>query len=167
MKRIPIVVAAFLVASTAPALAAMSDQEFVTAASVSGQYEFESGLFASTSIPDGRVKAVATQLAKDHADVIAGLNVVARLEKLPVPYMMDETHDAMLRKLQTTQFENSSADAQRLFVIQQKQVNDRTVAMYEQYAKEGTNVRLRDFAQASLPTLKANQKAVNALAGSR
>lgn len=167
MKRLPIVVAALLAASTAPALAAMSDQEFVTAASIGNQYEFAAGEFASTAAPDPRVKAFAKQIAADHADIDAELNVVARLEKLPVPYMMDETHDAMVRKLQSAQLESSAAESQRMFVTQQKEAHDKTVAMYEQYAREGTNIRLKDYALASLPTLRAHQKTINALAAMR
>ncbi len=167
MKRLPIVVAALLATSTAPALAAMSDQEFVTAASIGNQYEFAAGEFASTAAPDPRVKAFASTIAAEHADIDAELNVVARLEKLPVPYMMDETHDAMVRKLQSSQLENPPAESQRLFVTQQKEAHDKTVAMYEQYAREGTNVRLKDYAQASLPKLRAHQKAITALAAMR
>lgn len=167
MKRIPIVVGALLAASTAQAFAAMSDQEFVTAAANGGLYEFNSGLFATTAVPDPRVKALADTIVKDHADINAELNVVAEREKLRVPYMMDNDHDAMVRKLQSTQLDGSATQVQQLFLQQQKQAHDDAVTLFERYADEGTNVRLKDFAATSLPALRAHQKTIYKLTGSR
>ena len=167
MKRIPIVVAALLAASTAPALAAMSDQEFVTTAANGGLYEFNSGLFATTAAADPRVKALAHKIVEDHTDINAELDVVAKRENLRVPYMMDNDHDAMVRKLQSTQLDGSATQVQQLFLQQQKKAHDDAVSLFERYASEGTNVRLKDFAAASLPMLRSHQKAIDKLTGSR
>ena len=66
MKRFTVLTAAFLAVSAAPAFAAMSDQEFVTKAAISGKYEFQSAMFASTAAPDSRVKAFAQRMVVDH-----------------------------------------------------------------------------------------------------
>lgn len=166
MKRIPMVVAALLAASTAPALAAMSDQEFVTQAANGGLYEFNSGLFATTSAPDPRVQALAHAIVKDHTDLNARLNVAAERDRLRLPFMMDEKHDAMVLQMQSAQLRNPG-EAQQMFLSQQKTAHDQAIALYERYAQEGTNPRLKHFAEASLPTLREHQKAVYRLSGSR
>jgi len=167
MKRIPIVVAALLAASTAPALAAMSDQEFVTTAANGGLYEFNSGLFATTAAPDPHVKSLAHKIVDDHTDINARLKDIAERERLRFPYMMDNDHDTMVRKLQSTQLDDGGRQTQQMFLDQQKQAHEKAISLYERYAHEGTNVRLKDFAAASLPMLRAHQKTINKLSSSR
>lgn len=159
MKRLTVLTAAFLAVSAVPAFAAISDQEFVTKASIDGNYAFQSALFATTASPDARVKAYADKSVADLTDLNARLNAIAALDRLNLPYAVDSRHDAMLKQLEVAKL-RSDAQAQQLYVSQQKQTRDETIALYERYVAEGTNARLKDYAQAALQTLRAQQKAI-------
>lgn len=163
MKRFTVLTAAILAVSAAPAFAAMSDQEFVTQAAIGGKYEFQSGLFATTAAPDARVKAYADRTVAERTDLNARLNAIAARESLSVPYALDARHDDMLKKLEAAELQ-SDGHAQQLYVVQQKRVRDETIALYERYVAEGTNVRLKDYAQTALPVLRAQQRAITPLA---
>lgn len=163
MKRFTVLTAALLAVSAAPAFAAMSDQEFVAKAAISGRYEFQSGLFATTASPDSRVKAFAKRMVTDHTDLNARLNAIAQRENLAVPYALDTAHDDMIHKLEAAELQ-SDGHAQQLYVTQQKTAHDATVALFERYAAEGTNVRLKSFAEAALPVLREHRRTITPLA---
>ncbi len=163
MKRITVLTAALLAITATPAFAAMSDQEFVTKAGIAGKYAFQSALFATTASPDKRVMSYAQKTVEEKTDLNARLHAIARREKLAMPYALDAEHDDMIHALEAAELK-SDGHAQDLYVTQQKKVRDQTIALYERYIREGTNVRLKDYAAASLSTLKEQDKAITPLA---
>lgn len=167
MKPTTVLAAAFVAFSATPTLAAMSDQEFIDKAVIGGKYELESSRFALTAAPDARVKAFANRMITDHIEIDARLKAIAREDRIRVPSILDDQHHGMLLKLQSTQLEESSGAAQRAYITQQAEAHKTTVALFEQYAREGTNPRLKHYAQAYLPTLREHHRAAAYLSGSR
>jgi putative membrane protein len=138
-----------IAALTLPALAAEEAQSFVDKAALGGRFEVESGQLAIKTSKDPDVKKFADMMISEHGKANAELEALAREQGLTVPTRLDDEHAARLQELQQAgaQFDMPYLKAQ-LDGLQQ------AVRMFEDYAGNGDNDALQNFAVTTLPTLK-------------
>ena len=125
-----------------PALAEDSAQTFVDKATVKMS-------------DDTDVKHFADMMVNDHGKANAALKLLAEQERLTLPTGLDEEHAAMVKTLEKAgdQFDAAYAKAQL-------DAHEAAVELFENYASEGENKELQNFAVQSLPTLHGHLESI-------
>ena len=161
MNKFLMTVAAFGV-MVAPAFAATSDKtaEFIKMGAVSNMFEIETSKLALQKSSDAEVKKFAQQMIDDHTK--AGKEMKAALTKEQatlVPAALDEKHQEKLDDLK----DEDSADFDEDYLEVQVDAHKEAVSLFEDYSKDGDDVKLKNFATKTLPTLKAHHEHVKTL----
>lgn len=155
------ITAALLIASSlsAPALAASkATEDFLTKATIGNRFEIASSDMALARSEDKEVREFAKAMIEDHKKNLDMLGRVAPSDADPRNGdKLDAKHQAELDKLQKTDEANFDA----AYIAAQKKAHNEAVTLYSSYAKHGDAKDLKDFAAASLPTLKIHQAHVN------
>jgi putative membrane protein len=137
-------------AATAPA---MSADEFLMKTAAGNKFEIDSSKLAISKSKSETVKAFANEMVKDHGQAAVKMKqaVTDAKAKAP-PDSLDAKHQAIyddLKKKEGVAFDKAYIDAQA-------QGHVETVAMFESYAKNGDNPRIKAFANDLLPTLRSH-----------
>jgi len=139
--------------ATAPAA-----QDFVKQAAIGNKFEIESSKFALDHAQNGDVKSFAQRMINDHTK--AGDDLKAAVQDAnagtEVPDQLDQAHKDQLDKLQA-----SNTDFDRQYVDMQVKAHDDAVNLFQGYADNGDNDRIKQFAANTLPTLKDHQKMIH------
>ena len=127
-------------------------QDFVTMAAMSDMFELKSATAAKDEASGQSAKDLAKMLEADHSKSSRDLLALAKQEGINVspPADLDERHQAMLQGL--TGSGQSGYDAN--FGQIQVQAHQEGIALFEAYAKNGDNEKLKAFAAQTLPKLK-------------
>ncbi|MCB1883259.1 MAG: DUF4142 domain-containing protein [Geminicoccaceae bacterium] len=149
MKR-ALAVAAMTFGFAAPALAAMSAQEFVDAAANSGLFEIKSSQAALDQKVPTDVADFAQKMIVDHTKANDELMAVAKGKDVTVPESLDAKHQETLDEVEGMQGE----DFVKGYVDAQVKGHEETVETFQAYAKEGDDADLTGFASKTLPTLQ-------------
>ena len=144
-----------------PALAADSAQDFVNKAAAGGMFEVDSSKVAEAKAQDQSVKDFARKMIDDHGAANAKLETIAGEQKLTVPKELDAKHKGDVDTLQ-----NGKDPIDAPYVQMQRDAHTDAVTLFESYAKDGDNAKLKTFAQETLPTLKMHQEMVEKIASS-
>lgn len=134
---------------------------FVNAAASGDRFEIESSKLALARSQDDGVRALATQLVRDHTTSSANLKTALAKSKpkvKPAPGMMPH-HRKMLDALEGKQgeaFDDAYLDAQ-------EDVHEEAVALFRDYAERGEHRTLKAFARKTLPTLEAHLEHIDEL----
>ena len=138
--------------STASAQAggAVSTDAFLKQTAVGNQFEIDSSELALSKSNSTDVKAFASQMVNDHGAAGTAFKKAVSDAKLKEPSTSDDKHDAILKDLRA----KSGPDFDKAYVEAQKQAHIETVALFESYAKDSDNQRIRQFAQDLLPKLR-------------
>jgi putative membrane protein len=157
MKMTPFLPAVAIVVAmvASPVLAAEKAQSFVDKATVGGMFEVESSELALKTSKDPDVKKFADMMVADHGQANAELEMIAKEEGLTVPSKLDEKHSAMLKSLQ-----EAGANFDAPYIKTQLEGHQETVKMFEQYANDGDNDALQNFAVKTLPTLRTHLETI-------
>jgi predicted outer membrane protein/sporulation protein YlmC with PRC-barrel domain len=138
----------------APAAAKLSADEFVKDAAMSGMFEIESSKAILGKTQDAAIRDFAQHMVKDHTAADAKLKDAAKGKT--VPTALDEEHAAKLKQLQ--QASGSEMDAK--YVSMQLAGHRQAVSMFDSYARDGDDATLKQFAAATLPTLREHLKSI-------
>lgn len=135
-----------------PAKADQTDknQKFMTEAAEGGIAEVELGKMASTKAVSGEVKSFAKQMVTDHSKANDELKAIAAQQNVKLPPDANPVQKATadrLSKMTGNEFDNE-------YVKAQVADHEKTVALFQEEADNGTNAELKAFAQKTLPTLK-------------
>lgn len=157
---------AFAQEATAPAAAMTPSNvtdpaEFATMASISNLFEIETSTVAIEKAESAEVKAFAEQMIADHTKAAQEMAAAASEEGLTPATELDERHQQMLDDLEN--LEGAEFDA--AYIEAQVAAHDEAVALFEGYSTSGANGALKEFAAATLPTLKQHQEHVEGLSG--
>lgn len=140
-----------LLASTAYAKG-MTAQSFVTKASIGNQFEIESSQLALEKSENAAVRDFADDMVEDHTE--AGNELSEALEssssKAQPAENLDSKHQKLLNKLKAA----NGTNFDKLYITMQGDAHKEAIALFDAYAKNGTDESLKEFAQETLPTLR-------------
>jgi putative membrane protein len=143
-----------------PAMATPSTSTFLTNTAVANLFEIESSKVALTKTRNDKIKAFANQMVTDHTGAGTKFKqAVADAKLTPPAEKLDAKHQALLDDLKN---KNGTA-FDTAYVKAQYDGHVETVAMFEAYAKGGDNVRMKQFTNDMLPTLKSHLDQVSKL----
>ena len=133
----------------------VSPQAFATQAAVIGKAEVELGQLAVQKSQDKDVQAYAQRMVKDHQAAAAKLEKIAGQENLTLPKSLDAEHQALKEKLSGLQ----GAAFDRAYAKAMAKGHDKAVALFESASQAPQMTpQLKEFAAATLPTLKEHKE---------
>lgn len=161
-KRLAIVIFGFFTTFYVPAASGQEStatMEFVQKAAVGNLFEVASSELAvqRTQRPD--VREFAQQMIADHtaaADEMQSVMEQAGLDLSTLPQALDPRHAAIVTALTAAAAEEFDS----VYIREQKTAHDEAVELYQDYVNAGDNAALREFAAATLPTLRHHREQV-------
>ena len=135
---------------------APSTPDFVKRVAMSDMYEVETGKIASEKGQSDAVKQFGLRMAEAHSKTTEELKGIVQAEKLTVelPTKLDKKHQRKLDKLNNAKPE----DFDRMYGRQQVKAHKTAVALFDDYAEDGDNAALKQFAANTLPTIKQHSE---------
>jgi len=134
------------------------DQQFLLDAAGGGLYEVQSGQKALLKSNDANVKMIAQQMVDDHSKANNALTALAQRKGVPSASLIPNADQvAMLAKLDSL----NGADFDREYLTQQRKAHEDTIAKFQAEANNGFDRDIRDFASATLPTLRGHLDMIN------
>lgn len=130
----------------------MSAQTFVTKASIANMFEIESSKLANSKSQNDSVLSFADRMVDDHSKTGDKLKGVLKSSGagLKPAAKLDSKHQKMMSKLRGL----SGAAFDRQYIKMQTDAHKEAVALFDNYAENGTDEELRKFASETLPTLQ-------------
>ena len=130
---------------------AQDDQEFIKAAGQSGHAEVTMAALAQKKTMHQRVRALAVRLERDHKAVNRDLMTLAKAKQveIPAPSAEQRANDQKLEGL-------SGAAFDREYVAIMVKAHDASIAKFSAAVKS-QDPAVRQFAEKTLPTLRAHQ----------
>jgi putative membrane protein len=164
IRGLPLLAAVLLSGLAAGALAQSGgatkgdDLHFMQQAASAGIAEVQLGQLALTKSDDDAVKALAQRIVDDHTKANAQLKTIADSEQIALPAPTDAARDqaARLRALDGSAFDQAWA---RTMVSD----HEKAVKLFSDEAAASGDSRLRQFAQATLPALRAHLQSAKQL----
>ena len=124
--------------------------DFVKEAAMSDMYEIASSKLALQKA-DQPTKEFATQKVADHTKTSTELKAATTgLPDAPVPAALDSSHQDKLASLAKL----NGADFTKEYHSEQVGAHKDAVSLFERYAKSGDNLKLKSWAETTLPTLR-------------
>lgn len=138
----------------------MTPQSFATQAAVIGQAEIELAQLALQQTQDPGVRDYAQRMVKDHQAAAAKLTKIAGAERLELPQSLDAEHQALKKKLSGLR----RAAFDREYAKAMAKGHDQAVALFEAASQAAQMPsELKEFAAATLPTLKEHMEMAHEL----
>ena len=136
--------------------------EFINKAAMSDMFEIQSSELALQKATDAKVKDFAKMMVNDHRAASDKLKSTVQSAQLPPP---PTELDAKHKKKMASSSPPRARVRPRLR-RRAAQGHKKAVELFSNYAKEGKNAELKNFAQQTLPTLEQHLKQVRSLDGS-
>ena len=146
----------------APAFAMDKTDAFVAAAAQSNMSEIELSKLALQKSQDARVRAFAQRMIDDHTQAGTKLAVVAKQEHTALPDALDAEHGAMVADLSAR-----TGDFDRAYIDAMASDHTAAVALFSDYASNGSDLYLKNFARHTLPTLTTHKALIGKLRARR
>lgn len=138
----------------------VTPQSFATQAAVIGQAEIELAQLALQQTRDPVVRDYAQRMVKDHQAAAAKLTKIAGAERLELPQSLDAEHQALKEKLSGLR----GAAFDREYAKAMAKGHDQAVALFEAASQAAQMPSgLKEFAAATLPTLKEHMEMAHEL----
>ncbi len=152
-----------LMASTALAAEPSNKTEdFIEQATIGGMYEIESSKLALNKSVNANVKKFAQSMIDDHKAADEKLKAAidkSGLTNVKVPTALDADHQEEIDELA----QKSEAEFDDEYIDDQVDAHQKTISLFEEYAKDGDNEALKQFASDTLPTLKEHKAHIDTL----
>ena len=161
--------ALFAMANTAPAkeilgVGTPDAQQFRAKASSSDAFEILSSRIALTHATDADLKAFAQMMIDDHTKSTDGLVALGAISKASLETKMEPGADGKYaandlidsgraNELNSLNLK-SNDDFNKTYIADQVKGHEDAVSLLEDYAKNGDNEKLKEFAASILPTVK-------------
>jgi putative membrane protein len=152
-----------LVALTAAATLALascggapSTPGFVRKAAMSDLYEVEAGKIASEKGQSEAVKEFGRHMVDAHSKTSEELKGIVQAEKLDVvlPAKLNRERWKLIDALNNAK----PGEFDKIYAKQQVKAHERAVELFDEYAEEGDNASLKQFAANMLPTIKQHRE---------
>jgi putative membrane protein len=156
--------AALLCAAASSALAAPLDTKgFVSKVAVANKYEIDTGELGIKYAKDGSVKSFAQMMVDDHTKAGEEFKAAVKEAKLDPPSeTLDVTHTAKYAKLRVF---TTEAGFDAAYVKDGVAAHEDTVATFKDFAANGEDGPVKDFAKKTLPKLEHHLSMVKDLEG--
>jgi putative membrane protein len=125
------------------------DQLFVRQAAIGGMAEVELGKLAAQRAQSDAVKEFARQMTKDHGDANERLMKLARSHEVPLPKEPDADQKAVRAQLERL----NGAAFDVAYMSAQVGDHQKTAHLLEHEIGSGQDVRTKDYAKETLPTV--------------
>jgi len=140
--------------------AMITGQDFASKAAVIGKAEIELGQLALKNGSDASVKEFAQRMVDDHTAAAAKLKDIAKRDNLMLPTQLDAEHQATKAKLAA--LHGDAFDA--AYSTEMAKGHDKAVALFESVSRDTSiSEDLREYAAATLPTLKEHEALAHSL----
>lgn len=140
---------------------AMTATTFIERARASNAFEIQSSRLAVEKATQPALKSFARMMIDDHTNADQRMAALVRDRGQPamasVP--LEPQQRSNLQALQTA----SGSEFDRLYARIQQEAHEQTVQLFEQYAENGTDERLRGFARENLPALRRHLEQIRGL----
>jgi putative membrane protein len=131
-----------------------TDMQFATTAARGGQAEIQLGQMAATKAASADVKAFGQKMVTDHKKADEELDAAARADGETIPKGLEPEH-----KADAARFDKLSGAAfDKAYMKQMVEDHRKTIALFEKEAASGKDSHVKQFAQATLPTLREHLK---------
>jgi putative membrane protein len=138
----------------------VDSQTFVQKAAVSNMAEIELGQLALKKSQDQEVRTFAERMVKDHTASLGKLKAAAGKDNVTVPTALDSEHKEKQQKLSAL----SGGAFDEAYSEQMEKAHHKTLALLENAQKsEKVGPSLREYAAATLPTVKTHTQLAEAL----
>ena len=138
----------------------LSAQDFVNQAAVANMFEIQSSKLVLGKLKGGKrgkggndaVRDFAQRMIKDHTQAGKQLQATLKQAKLKItpPKKLDAAHRQLMQQLKSDKSGQVAGD----YANMQLQAHQEAVALFRNYAQNGDNAQLKQFAQQTLPTLQ-------------
>ena len=157
-----------MMASPAPApmmpAANPADSAFVTAAAQSDLFEQQTSQLALTRARTPAVKSFAQMMIDAHTQSTSRLAGIAQAKGIMLPTALDSDQQPMLDSLNGMP---TGATFQRSYLRAQVMGHQKTLAVMQNYAANGTDPDLKAFASDMIPVIQRHLAAARRLSGAR
>lgn len=146
--------------NTSTAETQVSDIGFAKNAAIAGMYEIDSSRMALERSESEAVKQFAQDMIDSHNKIATDLKGTlppGTVQMLPVD--LDVEHQSMIQELRNAE----DADFDQRYLAQQMQAHEQARALFRNYADNGDEARLKEFAQNTLPVIQSHIKQVASL----
>jgi putative membrane protein len=134
--------------------------DFVNKAAIGDMYEIRSSRLALEKVAAGETKEFAQRIVADHTKSSEELKSLAqRLQGVKIPTELDTQHLQKLDRLKSA----SAAEFASLYRSQQIEAHNTAIRLFEQYAQNGQQPELKQFAERTLPTLREHLQMAQSL----
>jgi putative membrane protein len=135
---------------------APSTPDFVEKATMSDLYEVEAGKIASEKGQSEAVKEFGRHMVEAHGKTSEELKGIVQAEELDVKLPAKLTKKR--RKLIDTLNNAKPEDFDKIYAKQQAKAHERAIELFDDYAEEGDNAALKQFAANTLTTIKQHRE---------
>ncbi len=131
---------------------APSTPDFARKAAMIDLYEVEAGKIASEKGQSDAVKQFGQHMVEAHSKTSEELKAIVKAEKLDVnlPNKLDKKY----RKLIDALNEAAPEAFDKTYAAQQVRAHGKAADLFDEYAEDGANAALKQFAANTLPTIK-------------
>jgi predicted outer membrane protein len=131
--------------------------DFVNRAAISNVFEVQSSQLAQQKAQNDRVRQFAQSMVQDHTAAGDKLKSATQgIQGVTVPTSLDQPRQQMVQTLQSA----SGPGFDRDYVQMQITAHRDAVSLFDQYAQNGDNQQLKQFAQQTLPALREHLHSV-------
>jgi putative membrane protein len=133
----------------------ISDQDFVTKASVANKFEIDSSNIALEKSNNSSVKEFAQSMVDDHTKIGNDMDSALSSSKSGTKATMalDDEHQKLIDQLQSA----SGSDFDSKYITMQRNAHKKAIMLFNNYSQNGKDSSLRSFAENTLPVLKDHQ----------
>ena len=149
----------FLPRLAAQVLPDSTDQDFLTNAANSNQFEIALGTQAVKQSENEDIKRYGQMLIDDHTKVLEELKEAEVAKKLEMPEAMEEREASMLKSLSDL----SGAEFDRVFKEIAINTHEQAIALFEKAALTLNDTEFRTWASQKIPSLKNHLERAKAL----
>lgn len=128
------------------------DKKFVRDAAMGGLTEVELGKLAAEKGSTDSVKQFGQKMVDDHTKANEELKQVASTESITIADSLDAKHQARVDKLSKL----SGAAFDKAYMKDQVKDHQMDVSEFQNEAQNGTEVKVKDFAAKTLPTIQGH-----------
>ncbi len=135
---------------------APSTPDFVKKTAMGDLYEIAAGKIASEKGQSEAVKQFGQLMVEAHGKTSDELKGIVKSENLKVkmPFRLDRKRQKLIKALN----EAKPEDFDELYAEQQVKAHDLAVELFDEYAEEGGNAALKQFAANTLPTIRQHRR---------
>jgi putative membrane protein len=136
------------------------DASFYKNAAEGGISEVDAGTLAQDKGKDQKVKDFGAMMVKDHSAANDKLKALAASKSITLPTTASMGQMATKAKLEIL----TGDTFDKSYIKGQIKAHQQTIALFKKEAVTGQDADAKAFAKATLPTIKAHLKAINAIA---